>query len=106
LVLVGHSFGCSALLQAYHDHSSDLSSKVTHIILLDPYFFPLPDALLVKTVGCPVLVLSNQYLLGFEDVHERFRIFTSKKNVTGVVWKEGSDLYQTDLCFFLSNGKI
>lgn len=62
---MAHSYGCSALLQAYHDHYSKLSSKVTHIILLDPYLFPLPDHLLTKKVDCPLLILANQYLLNF-----------------------------------------
>lgn len=33
---------------------------------------------------------------------ERHSKLVSKKNVQCVVWKEGSDLYQTDLCLFFS----
>ncbi len=64
-MLVAHSYGCSALLQAYHNYYNKLSPKVTHIILLDPYLFPLPDHLLTKKIDCPVLILANQYFLNF-----------------------------------------
>jgi hypothetical protein len=67
---------------------------------MDPYFFPLEDRYLIRSLACPVLVLANEYLLNFEDMHQRLQAFTNKENVQCVVWKEGSDLYQTDLCFF------
>ena len=68
---------------------------------MDPYLFPLPDRYLTTSIHCPTLVLCNQYLLNFQDIHTRLQTFIDKNNVQCIIWKEGADLYQTDLCCFL-----
>jgi len=40
---MGHSYGCSTAIQTYHSLESELNLKISHIILLDPWFFPLTD---------------------------------------------------------------
>ena len=40
IILVGHSYGCATVLQAYHQNHL-LKSKVTKIILFDPWLYSL-----------------------------------------------------------------
>lgn len=40
---MGHSYGSATVLQAYYMLDEVLKAKVTHIILLDPWLFPLTD---------------------------------------------------------------
>jgi pimeloyl-ACP methyl ester carboxylesterase len=43
-VLIGHSYGCATAIQAYHSLEPELREKVSHIVLLDPWFFPLTES--------------------------------------------------------------
>lgn len=43
IVLIGHSYGCPTVLQAYFKLEKSIRKRVTHIILLDPSLFPLTD---------------------------------------------------------------
>lgn len=40
---MGHSYGCATTLQAYHSLPDEFKKKVSKIILLDPWFFPLNE---------------------------------------------------------------
>ena len=56
---MGHSYGCATLIQAYHSLEESIKSKVTHLILLDPWFFPLTEETFKKKITCPVAILAN-----------------------------------------------
>ena len=66
---MGHSYGCSTILQAYSLMPLSVRKRVSHIILLDPWLFPLPDDVFNDEILCPVLMLSNQYFLENKDVY-------------------------------------
>ena len=59
IIMMGHSYGCATTIQAYHSLEPKIKNKVTHMILLDPWFFPLSNLTFKKTIECPVLILKN-----------------------------------------------
>lgn len=60
---MGHSYGCSTVLRAYHDMHLSIRKRVTHIVLLDPWLFPLTDEAFQDEIVCPILVLANEHFL-------------------------------------------
>ena len=60
LVLIGHSYGCATLIQAYHSLDSTIKSKISKIILLDPWLFPLDTATFNKKITCKMLIMANE----------------------------------------------
>ena len=59
IVLIGHSYGCATVLQAYHMLESSLKSKITHIVLLDPWLFPLESDVFDSKLEVPTCTLAN-----------------------------------------------
>lgn len=41
IVLMGHSYGGGTVIEAYHSLHLSIRKRVSHIVLLDPWFFPL-----------------------------------------------------------------
>lgn len=71
LILAGHSYGCSTTIQAYQTLPKDIRKNVSQLILLDPWFFPLPEAKMKAEIDCPVLVLANEDFVDHEDMFRR-----------------------------------
>jgi pimeloyl-ACP methyl ester carboxylesterase len=71
LVLMGHSYGCATVIQAYHSLDPELKAKVSQIILLDPWFFPLNETKFAQEISCPVLILANEDFLMNPDMYRR-----------------------------------
>lgn len=59
IILMGHSYGCATIIQAYHSLEPSLKSKISHIILLDPWLFPLTESTLSKRIDTATLILAN-----------------------------------------------
>lgn len=43
IVLMGHSYGGATVLQAYNSMQPSIRKRVSKIILIDPWLFPLPE---------------------------------------------------------------
>lgn len=56
---MGHSYGCATVIQAYQLIPLGQRKRISHIILLDPWFFPLPEEVFNDQIICPVLILAN-----------------------------------------------
>ena len=67
---MGHSYGCSTLLQAYYTLNPELKAKVTHIVLLDPWLFPLKEDSFNQKIEIPLLMIANEDFVHFQPVHE------------------------------------
>lgn len=85
---MGHSYGCATILQAYHDMHLSIRKRVSHIVLLDPWLFPLPDQIADDEIVCPILMLANQHFLNNEDVYIRNKQFLKRhgSKVTYFCW--------------------
>lgn len=105
IVLIGHSYGCSTVLQAYHSMPLSIRKRVSHIILLDPWLFPLTDEVFNDELVCPTLILANQHFLDLKDVYERNRKFVSrhKPQLIYHCWQGGDHLHQTDMAFVVGS---
>lgn len=68
---MGHSYGGATIIQTYHSMDSELKKKIKHIILLDPWLFPLTKSKFKQDFNCPVLMLTCEYFLANEDVYNR-----------------------------------
>lgn len=66
---MGHSYGCATILRAYHDMHLSVRKRVTHIVLLDPWFFPLTEEAFQDEIVCPILMLVNEHFLKNEDMY-------------------------------------
>ncbi len=87
-MLVAHSFGCAAILQSFHELDEKYKEKITHIILIDPYFYPLKDSLLSIPIKPSILLLVNDQLLAFKDPHQRQKLFlNANPTAKCVIWK-------------------
>ena len=75
IVMMGHSYGCATTIQAYHSLEPTIKKKVTHMILLDPWFFPLSDSTIKKAIECPVLILKNEDFVKSPDMYIRNKKF-------------------------------
>ena len=109
LVLMGHSYGCATIIQAYQQYPQ-LRKKVKKILLLDPWLYPLPEHSFKAEIECPLYICANEHFLaegpaiadyihGFVDLH---------KDAPYLAWKGADHSHQTDLCFVLGNtlGKV
>lgn len=56
---MGHSHGCATILQAYNMMPLSIRKRVSKIILLDPWLFPLTQEVLDDAIACPILMLAN-----------------------------------------------
>ena len=56
---MGHSHGGATILQAYNMMPLSIRKRVSKIILLDPWLFPLPQEVLDDAIACPILMLAN-----------------------------------------------
>ena len=103
LILMGHSYGCATILQAYNMMPLSIRKRVSKIILLDPWLFPLTQEVLDDAIACPILMLANQYFVGIKDVYTRNKDFVKKQGskLLCICWKKGNHLHQTDLPFIL-----
>jgi hypothetical protein len=81
--------------------SLSIRKRVSHIILLDPWLFPLTDEVFNDEIVCPTLILANQYFLSTKDIYERNREFVSrhKSILLYHCWQRGDHLHQTDMAF-------
>lgn len=68
---MGHSYGCSTILQAYLSLNLAMRKKVKAIILLDPWLFPLENQYLQENITCPILMLANEYFIQIQDIFYR-----------------------------------
>ena len=57
---MGHSYGCATLLQSYYTLPPALKDKITGIVLLDPWLFPLKEDALTQKINVPILMLANE----------------------------------------------
>lgn len=103
IVLMGHSYGSATVLQAYFMLESEIKSKVTHLILLDPWLFPLPDEVINQRISIPVLILANQDFVHNEDAYARNKLFCLAQKVEYVIWEGAHHLHQTDVGFINGN---
>ena len=101
LILMGHSYGCATILQAYNMMPLSIRKRVSKIILLDPWLFPLPQEVLDDIIVCPILMLANQYFISIHDVYTRNKNFVKKQGskLLYICWKKGDHLHQTDMPF-------
>ena len=111
IILMGHSYGCATTIQAYHSLEPKLKSKVTHMIMLDPWLFPLSDSAFKKSIECPVLILKNEDFVKVPDMYIRNKKFLEEHKgdkLEFVLWNNGHHLHQTDMGFINGNllGKI
>ena len=104
LVLMGHSYGCATIIQAYHQYP-ELRKRVKKIVLLDPWLYPLSEHPFKTEIECPLYICANEYFLaegpsiadyihGFVALH---------KDAPYLAWKGADHSHQTDLCFVLGN---
>lgn len=78
IVLMGHSYGSATLLMAYYLLPEDLKAKITHLVLLDPWLFPLPKEVFAQKLPIPVLLLANQDFIHNEDAYVRNNEFVGQ----------------------------
>jgi len=71
--MMGHSYGCATVIQAYHSLEPKLREKVRQIILLDPWFFPLSDHKFQQKIDCSILILANEDFIKTPDMFQRNR---------------------------------
>jgi hypothetical protein len=102
---MGHSYGCSTVIQAYHGLEPQARSQVSHIVLLDPWLFPLTEELFSKPFECPVLILANQNFTAMQDMYERNHKFVEmhRDHTVYICWRGGDHLHQTDMPFITGN---
>lgn len=103
VVLMGHSYGCSTVIQAYHSLTPDLQQKVLQIVLLDPWFFALTEAKFKQEIKCPILILASQDQLRFPITFEGNSTFLAQHKAEYIVWKDAHHLHQSDMGFVGGN---
>ena len=103
MILMGHSYGCSTIIQAYHSLQPDMKSKITHIILLDPWLFPLSEAKFMQQINCPVLILANQDFVEIEGNYILDKLYQETHRVQYVNWRNAHHVHQTDMGFLIGN---
>ena len=102
---MGHSYGCATILQAYNSMPLSIRKRVSRIILLDPWLFPLSDKVLDDEIICPILMLSNQHFINIKDIYDRNKKFVKRhgSKLLYVCWEGGDHLHQTDMPFVVGN---
>jgi hypothetical protein len=75
---MGHSHGCATILQAYNMMPLSIRKRVSKIILIDPWLFPLTQEVFDDVIDCPILMLANEYFVAINDVYTRNKRFVKK----------------------------
>ena len=77
-----------------------------HIILLDPWFFPLTKDIFRKSIACPLLILANEDFVNNPEMYcynKKFLEEHKTEKVEYILWKNGHHLHQTDMGFIFGN---
>ena len=102
---MGHSYGGATVLQAYNLMQLAIKKRVSKIILLDPWLFPLPEEVLRDEIACPILMLANEHFVEIKEVYEQNKIFVKRHGtkILFICWKDGDHGHQTDIPFVIGN---
>lgn len=105
ITLMGHSYGGATAITAYHLMPLSLRKRVTSIVLLDPWLFPLLEEHFKAEITCPILILANEEFLYTKDNYERNVRFEHRhrSNVSYICWKGASHLHQCDVSFVIGS---